>query len=76
MRTVIGYGKMRFLRTRFLLILFAVSLYSHTPRALKESYRKGHDGSTVDGMLARLGEGTAHFIDPSSSECKVPASGL
>lgn len=55
-------------------VFVAIWLYSHTARALKEAYRKGHDGSTVARMLARIGEGTAHFVDCTgggAEECEV-----
>ncbi|CAI8028714.1 EGF domain-specific O-linked N-acetylglucosamine transferase [Geodia barretti] len=53
------------------LLLLATCLCPQTLRALKESYRRGHDGSTVDEMLARLGEGPALFTDAgATSTCE------
>ena len=55
-------------------LFIAMCLYNtHTTRELKETYRKGHDGSTVDRMLARIGEGTAHFGGDCAERegCKV-----
>ena len=54
-------------------LLVAMCLHAHTTRALKETYRKGHDGSTVDRMLARIGEGTAHFRGDCAEGCEVRA---
>lgn len=59
---------LRFLLNVLLSVLAAVWLYSHAVRALRETYRKGHDASTVARMLARIGEGTAHYEDSEQYE--------
>ena len=52
-------------------VFIALWLHAHVTLAVRDAYRRGHDGATVSRMLARLGEGTAHFETCTEGECQV-----
>ena len=65
---------MRMERIRYsclLSIVFLILWLCGSTPALQEVYQKGHDGSTVSRMLARIGEGSAHFGVCRNEECEV-----